>query len=86
MITKTIVWKNPQGGISITYYDDRDNYQSILSKHVFGEVINIVDGKADVPKSREHRDCWNFKNGKIEVDQLKLKVKKESIVDNVTKG
>jgi len=84
MIIKTIISKNPNETISITFYDDNDPFDLILEKHINNNektVIAVVDGILEVPASREHRDCWRFKDGKIEVCQValdaKLKAEKE---------
>jgi Na+/phosphate symporter len=82
MITKTIISRNPNGQISITSYDDRDNYDDIVQKHITNlgrEIVEVVDGVLERPESREHRDCWDFKGGKIEVDAVKVQEKVDAI-------
>jgi hypothetical protein len=80
MITKTIVSRQASGGVSITYYDDRDDLNEIIRKQVTGAgnvVIQIVDGLVEVPASKADRDCWDYSGGKIVVDAGK-KAAKES--------
>lgn len=79
MITKTIIWRRPDGGISITYYDDSDDYDQIVAKHVSGDILKVEDGVSKVPHSREHRDCWDLSNDKVEVDPDKLQAKLDKI-------
>ncbi len=81
MITKTIISKNSNGQISITSYDDRDNLDDIIQKHITNNgltLVEVIDGVIEKPESKEHRDCWDFKNGVIEVDSVKVQAKEDA--------
>ena len=74
MTTKTIIARQPNGNVSITYYDDRDDFDSIVKKHVTdqGHVhIKTVDGIVDKPSDRADRDCWDFDGNKVHVHPVK---------------
>lgn len=82
MITKSIISRNINGQIEITGFDDRDNLDDIIQKHVISRgntLMEIIEGIIEKPESREHRDCWDFNNGKVEVDQAKVQAKEDAI-------
>lgn len=94
-LKKVAVWKRQDGGISITYFDDRDKlvgesdddfvkrYCERLKKNpMFQGVEPEFSEKKDIPTDRSERDHWCFKNGKFEVDQIKAaaaRAKKEQM-------
>lgn len=87
-LDKAIAWKRADGGISVTYIDDRDRIdgetdQQLIdrmsakigaSDYLQGAVQSVIN-KSDVTATKEHRDCWDIKNGKIEVDAVKKQAK-----------
>lgn len=78
MITKTIISRSSNGSINITYFDDRDDIDQVIDKHITRRglsVEQVIDGVVEKPSSREDRDCWELVNGKIEVDSIKLSSK-----------
>jgi|GEM_PF-6367889 len=78
MITKTIISRQPSGGISITYYDNQDDFDAVIQRQVTNVgnvVIEVVDGVVEKPDSKDDRDCWEIINGKVVVDQNKLAAK-----------
>jgi hypothetical protein len=82
MITKTIISRQTNGQISITYYDDRDNLNDIINKHITlrgNTLIEVIDGIVEKPETKEDRDCWDFKSGKIEVDAFKVQEKEDAV-------
>lgn len=81
MITKSIISRNQNGQIEITSYDDKDNYDDIVTKQITSRglyILDVVEGVVEKPT--EHRDCWDYKNGKIEVDAVKVQAKEAAIV------
>jgi len=88
MITKSIVWTRPDGGTSITYYNDSDDYNKIVSQHITsngGTILKEVDGEIEKPANREHRDCWKLSGSKIEVDSIKVAAKLAKVADKANK-
>lgn len=88
MITKNIISRQPDGSIAITGYDDRDDLQNIIQKHVIAQgntLIEVVDSVVERPADRTVRDCWDYKNGKIEVDAVKVQAKADSIAHKESK-
>lgn len=88
MITKSIVWQRADGGMSITSYDEKDDYDKIIEKHITsnsGTILGITDGIIEKPATREHRDCWKLNGSKIEVDQVKLNEKLSKAEEKLNK-
>lgn len=70
-----IVFRRSDGGISITHVADGEDINIIRTKHVPPDATILAEGDIEIPNDRKDRDCWEFKNGKVEVDFTKLSVK-----------
>lgn len=82
MVTKQIIARKADGGISITHYDDRDDLNKIIEKHITafgGTVLQIVDGDVEKPADRKDRDCWDFNGTKVIVDPIKRAAKQAKL-------
>jgi len=88
MISKSIISREPDGSIAITYYHDRDNYDDIIKKHVTAwgrTLIEAVDGEIEKPSDKTNRDCWDFKNGKVVIDNDKVLAKQAKLAEKENK-
>lgn len=90
MITKSIISRQPNGNISITGVDEKDNLNVIIAKHVLSQgniLIEVVDGIVERPAERINRDCWDFDiaTKKVVVDSGKVDVKVAAINAKETK-
>ena len=88
-LNKVIVWQRPDGGVSITYLDDRDkllgesdgDFTARMSSKLqpsFSGVTPTVIEKKDIPNKRDNRNEWSLKSNKVEVDQAKVKFKEDA--------
>lgn len=89
-LNKKLVWERVDGGISITHLDERDKLEgetdeAFITRYterlklnpLYGSsVLSVIEDK-DIPKDRSERNEWSVKNGKVEVDQVKVKAKKD---------
>lgn len=87
---KKLVWERPDGGVSITHLDVRDKLSGEsdddfiiryseklkLSPQFSSSVLSVVDGDK-IPSDRSNRNEWSLKGGKVEVDPIKVKAKKD---------
>lgn len=68
---KTIVYKRPDGGVSIMkpYGDDPDKALERLRQFIPPDAIDVQEmDVADVPEDRTFRDAWRLSGGKIAHD------------------
>lgn len=96
-LEKVAIWQRLDGGVSITYFDQRDMqkygftdedafivWQVNRLKPSFG-VDPTIATKADIPPDSPDRDCWEFKGGKVKIDAQKKAAKqaKEAEKDTI---
>lgn len=87
-LNKVAVWETADG-VSITYFDDKDmvkygyaNEDEFIAwmvqrlKPNFGVDPTLIN-KSDIPGDRGDREHWSVKSGRIEVDLIKKKNKKD---------
>lgn len=85
-LDKSAVWERSDGGISILTFDTRDMKEGetedqfttrMIAKHQanFGSVAPQFVSKSNIPTDKTNRNEWSLKNGKVEVDPVKLAAK-----------
>lgn len=85
---KVIIWERADGGVSVTYLDDRDMLQGetedafitrMADKHgaapLLSGAVRTTLSSQEVPADRTHQDCWKVTGGKVQVDAAKLQAK-----------
>lgn len=90
-INRVAVWHRKDGGVSITSFDTEDLLpgetedqliERICQKHsrapqLLG-VTPIVIPESDVPSDKSQRNDWTLKNGKIVLDEAKVKIRTDA--------
>lgn len=89
-LNKVAIWERADGGVSITYFDDRD-----MAKYGFTDEDQFIAmmvaklrpdfdadptliNKSDIPVDKKDREHWSLKNNKVEADQVKKQAKESA--------
>lgn len=95
-LDKILVWQRQDGGVSITHLDDRDmidgeteddfiaRYTQKLQPSFPGITPSLVNA-SEVPSERTYRNEWSLKNGKVEVDPVKVQAKADKEAEKQNK-
>lgn len=89
-LNKVIAWERQDGGVSITHLHSNDmlpgeseddfitRYSNRLKLDpLFGNSVMSVVLRTDVPNKDENRYAWSVKNGKVEVDTVKVQQRED---------
>jgi hypothetical protein len=73
---KKIIYTRPDGGVSIIHPTGVVPIEAVFAKDVPSDAINpmIID-ESEIPSDRSNRNEWIHKNGKVEIDPVKLQAK-----------
>lgn len=85
-MAKVKVWKRTDGGVSITRFDFTKKLAdetdeafiercSVKLRPCFVGAEELIVDEKDIPTSRENRNEWHFKDGKVQVDLQKVQAK-----------
>lgn len=75
-----IIFTRADGGITIKCPVGSLSIQELIEKEVPKDATNVsVVDESEIPPSREHRNEWEIKSGKIEINQQKAQAKLDKI-------